>query len=181
MERLATPIPDLILLKPPVFSDNRGDFFEVYNKETFRKIGIGHNFVQDNQSRSAKNVLRGLHFQVAPFEQGKLVRVVQGAVMDVAVDIRVNSKTYLRHFDVVLSDKNNLILWIPPGFAHGFLSLEDDTVVHYKCTQFYNKQTERGIIWNDKKIGIEWGIQNPILSEKDSLLPTLGEFEKSNS
>jgi dTDP-4-dehydrorhamnose 3,5-epimerase len=177
LEILNTPIEDLIVLKPDVFADERGDFFETYNKNPFTAAGIADEFVQDNQSRSAKNVLRGLHFQDVPFEQGKLVRVVRGEALDVAVDIRKNSKTYLKHYSVLLTGENNLMLWIPPGFAHGFLSLMDDTLVCYKCTQFYNKQSEKGIRWNDEQIGIDWGIRNPVLSEKDSVLPLIKDLE----
>ena len=177
LEILNTPLDDLLVLKPAVHTDGRGDFFETYNKNAFAYAGITDDFVQDNQSRSAKNVLRGLHFQLAPFGQGKLVRVVSGEALDVAVDIRTQSKTYLKHYAVLLSGENNLMLWIPPGFAHGFLSLQDDTIVSYKCTQFYNKESERGIRWNDGLIGIDWGIKNPILSEKDSLLPLAKDVE----
>lgn len=177
LEIINTPIEDLLVLKPDVFGDERGDFFETYSKNAFTRAGIADEFVQDNQSRSSKNVLRGLHFQQAPFEQGKLVRVVRGEALDVAVDIRKNSKTYLKHYSVLLSGENNLMLWIPPGFAHGFLSLTDDTLVCYKCTQFYNKQSEKGIRWNDSQIGIDWGVTNPILSDKDRELPLIKDLE----
>lgn len=118
-----------------------------------------------------------MHFQTAPFEQGKLVRVVSGSALDVAIDIRKNSPTYSKSFSVTLSGKNNLMLWIPPGFAHGFLSLEDDTVVAYKCTAPYHKDSERGIVWNDPALNIDWGVSKPILSEKDSRLPLLKEYQ----
>jgi dTDP-4-dehydrorhamnose 3,5-epimerase len=176
LEVLNTPIDDLLILKPDVYSDARGNFLETYNQNAFRDAGIKEEFVQDNQSTSAKNVLRGMHFQLPPFEQGKLVRVVHGEALDVAVDIRMNSKTYLQYFSVLLSGENNLMLWIPPGFAHGFLSLRDDTIVNYKCTRFYNKEAERGIRWNDDRIGINWGISNPVLSEKDAELPGIDEI-----
>lgn len=179
MEVTTTPIEGLLLIKPRVFPDNRGDFFESYSETDFKRAGIAYGFVQDNQSRSHKNVLRGMHFQVAPFEQGKLVRVVLGSVFDVATDIRKNSPTYSKSYSVILSDKNNLMLWIPPGFAHGFLALEDNTVVSYKCTVPYNKDSERGIRWNDSGLNINWGIAHPKLSEKDSQLPTLKEYEAS--
>jgi len=177
VEQIQTPLADLILLKPSVLSDTRGDFFETYRKDDLLRAGIADDFVQDNQSRSAKNVLRGLHFQIAPFAQGKLVRVVQGSVLDVAVDIRKNSKTYLQHYAVVLSGENNLMLWIPAGFAHGFLSLQDGTVVSYKCTTLYDKKSERGIRWNDSDIGIDWGTNNPMLSQKDAELPFIKDYE----
>ncbi|MBK5284192.1 MAG: dTDP-4-dehydrorhamnose 3,5-epimerase [Bacteroidia bacterium] len=179
MEILNSPIKELVLLKPSLYKDERGDFIETYNQKEFTRAGVTEKFVQDNQSRSKKNVLRGLHFQLAPFEQGKLIRVVKGEVLDVAVDIRKYSATYLQYYAVLLSEENNYQLWIPPGFAHGFLSLKDDTVVNYKCTQFYNKNSDAGIRWNDPDIGIAWGINNPILSVKDSELPFLKEYEIS--
>jgi len=178
LEIIKTPIEDLFLLKPQLFSDERGDFFETFNKSTLHRAHIDSDFVQDNQSRSAKNVLRGLHFQKSPHEQGKLVRVVSGEALDVAVDIRKYSKTYLKHFSIELNGENNLMLWIPPGFAHGFLSLQDNTIVSYKCSWFYHRESESGIRWNDERLGIEWGISNPILSEKDSVLPFIKDFEK---
>ncbi len=177
MEVKTTPIEGLLLIEPKVFPDSRGDFFESYAEKDFLQAGISYLFVQDNQSRSHKNVLRGMHFQIAPFEQGKLVRVVNGSALDVATDIRKNSSTYKKSFSITLSGKNNLMLWIPPGFAHGFLALEDDTVVVYKCTAPYNKDSEKGIRWNDSDLNINWGISNPILSEKDARLPLLREFE----
>lgn len=174
---ISTPIDGLLVLKPDMFGDERGDFFETYSKNTFTTAGIADDFVQDNQSRSAKNVLRGLHFQQAPFEQGKLVRVVRGEALDVAVDIRKNSKTYLQHYTVLLTGENNLMLWIPPGFAHGFLSLMDDTLVCYKCTDLYDKKSEKGIRWNDPQLAIKWGVTNPILSQKDRELPLIKDLE----
>jgi len=179
MEVTTTPIEGLLLIAPKVFPDNRGDFFESFSESGFVKKGIPTRFVQDNQSRSHKNVLRGMHFQAAPFAQGKLVRVVTGSALDVATDIRKNSLTYLKSFSVTLSGSNNLMLWIPPGFAHGFLSLEDNTVLLYKCTAPYSKDAEKGIRWNDPELNINWGISNPILSDKDSQLPLFKEFEAS--
>lgn len=177
MDVTTTPLEGLLLIKPRVFPDSRGDFFESYAEKDFLDAGVPHRFVQDNQSRSKKNVLRGMHFQAAPFEQGKLVRAVTGSILDVATDIRKDSATYRKSYSVTLSGINNLILWIPAGFAHGFLSLEDNTVVIYKCTAFYNKDFEKGIRWNDPDLNISWGISNPILSEKDSILPLLKEYE----
>jgi len=179
LEILPSPIKELVLLKPSLFKDKRGDFLESYNQKEFAEAGVLNKFVQDNQSRSKKNVLRGLHFQASPFEQGKLIRVVKGEVLDVAVDIRKYSETYLKYFSVVLNEDNNLQLWIPPGFAHGFLTLKEDTIVNYKCTQFYNKNYDSGIRWNDPDINIDWGISNPVLSAKDSRLPLLKEYEMS--
>ena len=171
-----TKIDDLLLIQPDVYPDERGYFFESFQKENFRKLGIDVDFVQDNESMSAKNVLRGLHFQVPPFAQGKLVRVVMGSALDVAVDLRKNSQTYGKWESVVLSEKNKLMLWIPEGFAHGFLTLEDNTVFQYKCTNYYNRVSERGIIWNDPDLNIDWGADQPLVSEKDLKGLLLKEF-----
>jgi dTDP-4-dehydrorhamnose 3,5-epimerase len=162
-----TPISGLLIVQPTVFEDTRGYFFESYNKKQFVDAGIDVEFVQDNQSLSQAGVLRGLHFQHPPYEQGKLVRVINGAVLDVAVDIRKNSSTYGESFSIELNEKNKTMLWIPPGFAHGFLTTEDNTVFSYKCTGFYNKQAEDCILWNDSKLAIQWGVSNPTLSDKD--------------
>lgn len=167
----------LVLIQPRIFQDERGYFYESYSADKFKEAGIPDEFVQDNQSLSAKNVLRGLHYQHPPFAQGKLVRVLQGAVIDVAVDIRKNSPTYGKHIMVELSAENKLMLWIPPGFAHGFLSLEDQTIFLYKCTSTYHKESESGIIWNDPELNIEWGINNPIVSDKDLELRSFSNIE----
>lgn len=167
MEIIKTRINELILIQPSVFPDSRGYFFESYKKEEFRKLGIDADFVQDNESMSQKNVLRGLHFQKPPFAQGKLVRVVTGSVLDVAVDLRKDSGTYGKWESAVLSAENKLMMWIPEGFAHGFLGLEDNTIFQYKCTNYYNRGSESGIIWNDPDLEIDWGIENPLVSEKD--------------
>lgn len=176
MEILKTKIADLYIVKPTVFEDNRGYFFESYNKEQFLKQGIDQNFVQDNESKSAKNVLRGLHFQKPPFAQGKLVRVMKGAVLDVAVDIRKNSPTYGQWASIELTESNKMMYWIPPGFAHGFVTLEDNTVFFYKCTNMYNKASEGSIRWNDPDLNVDWGVTNPILSEKDTISPLFKDF-----
>ena len=163
-----TPIPNLLVIFPTVFEDSRGYFFESYNKGKFIESGIDLEFVQDNQSLSQAGVLRGLHFQHPPHEQGKLVRVIKGAVLDVVVDIRKSSATYGKTFSIELNEKNKTMLWIPPGFAHGFLTTENDTIFSYKCTGLYNKQAEDCILWSDKDLAIQWGgIENPALSEKD--------------
>jgi dTDP-4-dehydrorhamnose 3,5-epimerase len=167
MQLISTPISDLFIIQPKVFADPRGYFFESYNRSAFKQHHIDVEFVQDNQSLSQKNVLRGLHFQNPPYAQGKLVRVITGSVLDVAVDIRKNSSTYGKHFSIVLDEKNKTMLWIPPGFAHGFLTLEDNTIFSYKCTNMYHKDSEDAIIWNDPDIGIDWGTTTPLLSEKD--------------
>lgn len=170
------PLDGCLLIETDVFPDSRGYFYELFNENRFRDAGINTEFVQDNLSMSKKNVLRGLHFQLPPHEQGKLVRVISGSVLDVMVDIRPESPTYGKNHSVVLSDTNKLMLWIPPGFAHGFLALDDNTIFYYKCTAFYNKQSEKGIIWNDKELGIDWGIENPIVSDKDLELNNFRDF-----
>ncbi|MEW6469155.1 MAG: dTDP-4-dehydrorhamnose 3,5-epimerase [Bacteroidota bacterium] len=167
MELIPTPLKDLFIIQPRVFEDARGYFFESYSKKLFEQAGINTEFVQDNQSMSQKNVLRGLHFQNPPYAQGKLVRVLKGAVLDVAVDIRKKSATYGRHLTMRLDEKNKTMLFIPPGFAHGFLTLEDETVFFYKCTNFYHKQSESTLLWNDPELNIRWGVSDPILSDKD--------------
>jgi dTDP-4-dehydrorhamnose 3,5-epimerase len=171
-----TNIPGLLVITPPIFHDERGHFFEPYNKPRFLNIGIQDEFVQDNQSMSGKGVLRGLHFQVPPYAQGKLVRVIKGSALDVAVDIRKKSETYGKYFSIILSEQNNLFFWIPEGFAHGFLSLEKDTIFSYKCTNVYNKESECSLLWNDPDIGINWEYENPILSEKDKQSSLLRDF-----
>tara|TARA_R110002049_G_scaffold3502_11_gene26266 strand:+ start:6333 stop:6875 length:543 start_codon:yes stop_codon:yes gene_type:complete len=167
MKIITTPIKDLIIIEPNVFKDDRGYFFESYNEKTLNNLGFNKKFIQDNISRSSKGVLRGLHFQKTPFSQGKLVQVLKGAVLDIAVDIRINSPTYGQHFAAELNDQNNRLFFIPEGFAHGFLTLEDDTIFSYKCTNLYHKESEGGLMWNDPTLGINWGIEKPILSKKD--------------
>ncbi|MCO4293466.1 dTDP-4-dehydrorhamnose 3,5-epimerase [Solitalea sp. MAHUQ-68] len=171
-----TPIEGLLIIEPRIFNDNRGYFFESYNKSTFNEAGITDEFVQDNQSKSQKGTLRGLHFQAPPFAQGKLVRVIQGKVLDIAVDIRKNSPTFGQHYSIELSAENQLQFWIPAGFAHGFITLEDDTIFTYKCTNFYNKASEGGIIWNDPDLNIDWGKIDVLVSDKDQILPQLKDF-----
>lgn len=167
-----TGIEGLYVIEPTVFEDNRGFFMETYNKKDFEEIGINTEFVQDNQSKSIKGVLRGLHFQ-KEYPQAKLVRVIKGEVYDVAVDLRKDSKTYGRYYGVTLTEKNRLQFFIPRGFAHGFLVLSEEAEFTYKCDDLYHPNDEGGIIWNDKKINIEWpldkigGISNVIQSDKD--------------
>ena len=177
MELISTPILDLCLLKPRLFFDERGSFLESYNQKTLTQLGIETLFVQDNQSVSKKNVLRGLHFQTPPYAQAKLVRVVSGKVWDVAVDLRRNSPTYGAHFGVELSAENNLMFYIPEGFAHGFLALEENTVFSYKCSQFYHKDAEACILWNDKDLNINWKITDPVISEKDAQGISFSNYE----
>jgi dTDP-4-dehydrorhamnose 3,5-epimerase len=170
MQIVKTSIPDVLILEPKVFGDDRGFFFESFNQQNFKKLtGINVNFVQDNHSKSAGNVLRGLHYQIE-HAQGKLVRVTAGEVFDVSVDVRRYSATFGKWVGVVLSAENKRQLWIPPGFAHGFLVMRDDTEYLYKTTDYYSPQHERCIRWDDPAIGIEWPItQAPILSSKDQL------------
>lgn len=176
-----TYLKGCFILKPKIYKDERGCFFESYNKNDFEKrIGISVNFIQDNESRSSKDVLRGLHFQYGEYAQAKLVRVVKGRVLDVCVDIRRESKTFGKSFSIILDDKENKQLFIPRGFAHGFLVLEPDTIFSYKCDNYYDKSSERGIIYNDKKLNINWGIPDNqiILSEKDKQLPSFDNLFK---
>jgi dTDP-4-dehydrorhamnose 3,5-epimerase len=169
-----TGLPGVLLIEPKVFGDDRGFFMETYRADTFREAGIGDAFVQDNHSRSARGVLRGLHYQ-EPNGQGKLVRCTRGAIFDVAVDIRRGSPTFARWFGIELSDANKRMLWIPPGFAHGFCAMEDDSDLVYKCTKLYDAASDRSILWNDPAIGIEWPIAEPVLSGKDANAPRLAE------
>jgi len=174
-----TALPGVKLLEPRVFNDDRGFFLESWNARAFAAVGIDASFVQDNHSLSAKGVLRGLHYQIGS-PQGKLVRVVAGAVFDVVVDLRRSSGTFGRWAGYELSAKNKRQAWIPTGFAHGFLSLQDDTELLYKCTDFYSAQAERSLIWNDPDIGIAWPLNvvgKPLLSDKDAAAKTLAEAE----
>lgn len=168
-------IEGLIIVEPKLFGDERGHFFEAYNQSVFRSNGINNEFVQDNQSKSSYGVIRGLHYQLAPFAQTKLVRVLQGNILDVAVDIRKNSPTYGAHFSIELSAENNKQLFIPPGFAHGFSVLSQTAVVLYKCDAFYNKQSEGGIRFDDPALNIDWQIEpsRAVVSPKDTELPFL--------
>lgn len=163
-----TNLFDVIIVESKAFTDERGLFKEIYKITDFSDSGIPYTFVQDNVSKSQKNVLRGLHFQRPPYSQGKLVGVMLGKVLDVAVDLRKNSTTYGKYVMEELSFENNKMLWVPPGFAHGFLALED-SIVHYKVTNVYNKESEGGIIWNDPTIKVKWPIEHPLLSIKDEL------------
>jgi len=176
MEIIKTELEGLLIIKPDVFEDERGYFFESYNREKFRDAGIDLKFVQDNESKSRKGVVRGLHLQAPPFEQGKLVRVMRGSALDVAVDIRKNSPTYGKWASIELSGQNKWMYWIPPGFAHGFATLEDETIFFYKCTNVYNKDAERCFFWNDPDINIDWGISNPVVSKRDTEAPRFRDF-----
>jgi dTDP-4-dehydrorhamnose 3,5-epimerase len=177
MNVIKTKIEGLLILEPQIWQDERGYFYETYQLEKFKAFGIDILFVQDNQSLSSKGTLRGLHFQKPPYHQAKLVRVVRGRVLDVAVDLRKGSPTYGHYEKVELSDQNHLQFFIPSGFAHGFLSLEDDTVFTYKCSNYYNKSSEGGLLWNDPEIQIDWSFSSPLVSAKDQILPGLAGFE----
>ena len=176
MKIIKTDIEGLLIIKPRVFEDERGYFFESWSKDAFKNAGLDINFVQDNQSLSSKSVVRGLHFQNPPFAQGKLVQVLKGSVLDVAVDIRENSDSYGKHVSVLLSGENKTMFWIPPGFAHGFSTLEDNTIFSYKCSGVYNKESEGSLMWNDTNLNIDWQIENPIISEKDQISNSFSNF-----
>jgi dTDP-4-dehydrorhamnose 3,5-epimerase len=158
----------IVIISTQKFHDERGLFFESYHKDKFEDfVGYKVEFLQENESSSIKNVIRGLHFQNPPYAQGKLVRVPLGKVLDVVVDIRKDSITYGKHLTIELSSENGKQLWIPAGFAHGFVSLEENSILSYKCTNFYNKASEGAILWNDPILNINWSVENPIVSEKD--------------
>lgn len=162
-----TFIDGLLIIEPSIFEDSRGYFFESFNKEKYKQIGLDADFVQDNISKSNKGTIRGLHYQVGRFAQGKICSVLKGSVIDIAVDIRFGSPTFGKYFSIELSDRNKKQLWIPIGFAHGFIVKSDDTIFTYKCTSTYNKGSERSIIYNDSDININWQVDNPIVSDKD--------------
>jgi len=172
-----TFIEDLLIFEPQLFKDERGFFYESYNKKKLdKKIKIV--FVQDNESKSIKGVIRGLHFQAPPFEQTKLIRCISGSILDVAVDLRKNSKTYGKSFSIELSSENNKQLFVPKGFAHGFQVLSETAIVNYKVDNFYNSKSEKGIIWNDKDLSIDWNLDlKPILSKKDLKLISFKELK----
>ncbi len=175
-----TPIPGVMIIQPEKFGDHRGFFMETYKKSDFISAGIKEDFEQDNHSFSSKGVLRGLHFQTAPHAQGKLVRVVKGAVWDVAVDLIPGSPTFGQHFGLELTEENNTMLYIPPGFGHGFLTLEDNTHFLYKCTAEYAPASDGGVKWNDPDLAVQWPLepeQEPLVSDKDAILPFLKELE----
>jgi dTDP-4-dehydrorhamnose 3,5-epimerase len=177
MQLIKTIIPDVMILEPRVFGDHRGFFLEIYRKEIFEAAGIREEFVQDNHSKSARGVLRGLHYQLQ-HPQGKLVRAVQGEIFDVAVDLRRGSPSFGQWAGELLSAENKRALWVPPGFAHGFLVLSESAEVIYKCTTYYAPQYERNLLWNDPALGIEWPtVPEVILSDKDRNAPSLQQAE----
>lgn len=175
-----TPLKNVWLIKPDIHSDDRGHFLEAFRRDLFKKHGLEYEFVQDNISTSKKNTLRGLHYQLPPASQAKLIMVPHGEILDVAVDARVHSPTFGRYFSTLLSSENRHMMLIPSGFAHGFSVLSEEATIHYKCNDYYNKTLERGIRWDDPKINIDWKIDSPILSEKDNALPLLDEMEESD-
>ena len=172
MKFTETPLPGVILIEPRVFGDARGFFMETYRADLFQSHGIDETFVQDNHSRSARGVLRGLHYQ-EPYPQGKLVRCTRGELFDVAVDIRRGSPAFGKWYGITLSEENKSMLWIPAGFAHGFCALTDDAELVYKTTEIYRPEHDRAVLWNDPEIAIEWPIAEPSLSAKDAAAPLL--------
>ena len=171
-------IDGIMIFEPKVFQDTRGYFRESYNEKTFNDfIDDEVTFIQDNISESNRHVLRGLHFQAPPYAQGKLIQVIKGSVIDIAVDLRKASNTFGKHVKVEISSKNHRQLWIPPGFAHGFVALEDHTIFSYKCTNYYSKEHEMDLLWNDVDLDIQWGIENPIISDKDKNANSFKNFD----
>lgn len=173
-----TNIEGLVLVKPDVFEDSRGYFYESYNKKKYVELGINTQFVQDNISKSVRGTIRGLHYQAPPFAQAKLCSVILGKVLDVAVDIRFGSPTFGKYFACELSEENKFQLWIPVGFAHGFSVLSDVAIFSYKCSEVYNKEFERSILYNDPQIKIDWKVENPIVSDKDLKATPFNKIEK---
>lgn len=178
MDIQETKLKDVLIITPKVFSDDRGYFLESFRKKVFAQRGINLDFVQDNISHSKKNTVRGLHYQAGEFAQGKLCQVVYGRVLDVAVDIRFGSPTFGKHVATELSEKNHEQLWIPPGFAHGFSVLSDIAIFHYKCTNYYDKNSERAILFNDEDLSIDWNVINPLVSPKDMEAPLFKDIKK---
>ncbi|HEY2822498.1 MAG TPA: dTDP-4-dehydrorhamnose 3,5-epimerase [Candidatus Acidoferrum sp.] len=175
MEKVATALPGVVELRPKVFRDLRGFFMETYHREKFAELGITDTFVQDNHSRSGRGTLRGMHYQLH-HSQAKLCRVVEGEVLDVAIDIRVGSPYFGKWTSVVLNDEDHNMIYVPPGFAHGFLALTDSVQFVYKCTDFYTPADEHGIVWNDPDVNIVWGTDKPLVSEKDARYTKLSEM-----
>lgn len=178
MEVTKTEIPGLLVIQPDVFNDSRGFFLESYSKSRYKEIGILEQFVQDNISKSKKGTVRGLHYQVGEKAQGKLCQVIEGEVLDVAVDVRFKSPTFGKHFSLVLNSETKSQLWIPVGFAHGFSVLSDEAIFSYKCTNYYSKADERTINYNDADLAIDWKVQNLVVSDKDLKASDFKEIEK---
>jgi dTDP-4-dehydrorhamnose 3,5-epimerase len=171
-----TGIDGLVVVKPRVFRDPRGFFMETFRSDTFEKLGLPVQFLQDNLSKSSKGIVRGLHFQAPPFDQGKLVTALVGTVLDVVVDIRKNSPTYGESRSFLLSDEDPSFVYVPSGFAHGFSVLSEIALFHYKCTNVYDKASEGGILWNDPDLGIDWQVETALISDKDKELPLFKNF-----
>lgn len=171
-------IKDVFLIEPKVFKDDRGYFFESFKQNVFQQRGLNVDFIQDNISKSKKGTIRGLHYQVGEFQQGKLCQVVYGKVLDVAVDIRFGSPTFGKYAASVLSEEHHEMIWIPPGFAHGFSVLSDEAIFHYKCTNYYSKEHERAIRFNDKDLNIDWNVTKPLVSPKDLEAPQFKDIGK---
>lgn len=171
-----THIPDLLILSPRVFEDQRGYFFESFRADVLADHGVTIKFIQDNESMSNKGVLRGLHMQAPPFGQAKLIKVVKGAIYDVAVDVRKASPTYGQYFGIELNGENRKMLYVPEGFAHGFCCLQDRTIVQYKCSNYYHPSSELGLRWDDMEVNINWPVEHPIISAKDEQHPFLKNF-----
>ncbi len=181
MKVTKTELEGVLIIEPAVFGDDRGYFFESYSKVKLQEYGVNYEFVQDNISKSKKDTIRGLHYQIGDAAQGKLCEVVLGSVLDVAVDIRFGSPTFGKHVVAELSDKNHNLIWIPPGFAHGFCVTSDEAIFHYKCTSFYSPKDERAILFNDADLNIGWNITNPLVSEKDMNAKAFKDIEKDFS
>ena len=173
-----TILPDLLIIEPDVYGDERGYFFESFSFKKYNEQGANFYFVQDNISKSKAGTVRGLHYQVGEKAQGKLCQVIKGRVLDVAVDIRFNSPAFGKYFSIELSEDNHKQLWIPPGFAHGFSVLSDDVIFHYKCTEYYSKPHERAILYNDPVLNINWMVDRPVVSEKDKSAKLFKDIEK---
>lgn len=175
-----TNFDGLLIIQSDVYKDKRGLFFESFNERKYREAGIVDKFVQDNISKSGQDTIRGLHLQIGEKAQGKLCQVISGSVLDVAVDVRTKSATFGKYFSILLSDENHLQLWIPKGFAHGFLVLSETAIFSYKCTEFYDRESERSILFNDPDLNIDWGIKNAIVSDKDLDALTFQQFKSQN-
>lgn len=178
MEIVDKALDGVMLIKPAVFNDSRGYFYEHFSSKKLENLGIDYSFVQDNLSRSVKNTVRGLHYQIGENAQGKLCQVIFGSVLDVCVDIRFGSPTFGKYYSAELNDENHNMLWIPPGFAHGFSVLSETAIFHYKCTNYYSKPDERALLYNDPALGIDWKVTDPIVSEKDAQAKLLSEINQ---
>jgi dTDP-4-dehydrorhamnose 3,5-epimerase len=171
-----TPLQNVWLIKPEIIADQRGHFLETYRVDQFKKHGLDFDFVQDNISVSKNGTLRGLHYQLPPASQAKLVMVSHGEILDISVDMREHSPTFGEHYSTILSSENRHMVLIPTGFAHGFSVLSDEATVYYKCNDYYNRKLERGVRWNDPELGIDWRVESPVISQKDNSLPFLSEL-----